>query len=228
MSETTRSRRHDDEAGRFVVRARRLADLSQRDLAVRIGVSASTVSRIESGLTVPSIELFERILALAGLRLAVVDAAGNRVAPAPADAVRDNQGRRFPAHLDVDPPDQVPRERDVWPRYDRLEARAWYRQRTLRDRLTEGVPLRERPVDHPTEDELQLRRRLMRGRQPRVDAPPCPEPVCECPDACFEALCVADCTCQCEPQRNRLGLLLVRDDTVLHVPARSGEDDAAS
>lgn len=193
-----------------------------------MGVSASTVSRIESGRTIPSIELFERILALAGLRLAVLDAVGNEVAPAPADAVRDNQGRRFPAHLDVDPPDRVPRERDLWPRYDRLEARAWYRHRAFRDRLTEEAPQRQRPADHPTEDELKVRRLLIRGRQPRVDAPPRPEPACECPDACFEALCVTGCPCQCEPQRNRLGLPLHRDDTALHRPARTAEDDAAS
>src|SRR6476660_4988520 len=175
----------EGEAGRYVVRVRRLADLSQRDLAARVGLSPSTVSRIESGLIAPTLDLYELMLALAGLRLAVLDAAGREVTPVPVDTVRDNQGRRFPAHLDVVPPDEVPYERWAFPRYDRLEARGWFRHRPLRDRLSEEAPHGERPIDHPTEEGLRLRRRLMRGRQPRVDAPPPPEVTCDCLDACF-------------------------------------------
>ena len=159
----TRTRRatddQDDESGRYVVRVRRLADLSQRELAARVGTSASTVCRIEAGSAAPSLELFERILALAELRLAVVDRDGNRVAPVPLDLVRDNQGRRFPAHLDVAPPDEVPRERWAFPRYDRPEARAWFRHRPARDQQATDRPHRERSTDHPTDDELRTRRR---------------------------------------------------------------------
>ena len=165
----------DSEAGRYVVRVRRLADLSQRDLATRVGVSPSTVSRLESGLIAPTVDLYERMLALAGLRLAVLDAAGREVAPVPVDTVRDNQGRRFPAHLDVAPPDEVPYERWAFPRYDRPDAQGWFQHRTARDQGAEDAPRRERPADHPTGHELALRRRLMRGRQPRVDAPPLPD-----------------------------------------------------
>ncbi len=194
----------DSQAGRYVVRVRRLADLSQRDLATRVGISPSTVSRLESGLITPTLDLYERMLALAGLRLAVLDAAGREVAPVPVDTVRDNQGRRFPAHLDVAPPDEVPYERWAFPRYDRPDAQGWFQHRTARDQCAEDAPHRERPADHPTENELALRRRLMRGRQPRVDAPPLPDLECDCIDACFQELCVTECPCQCEPRTGDL------------------------
>jgi transcriptional regulator with XRE-family HTH domain len=201
--------RCDDPAlvGRFVVRVRRRADLSQRDLAARLAVSPSTIARIESGDGLPSLSLLSRLLAVGGLRLAVVDADGAEVLPVSADAVRDNRGRRFPAHLDVAPPDEVPSERALFPRYDRPAARGWFRHRAERDRLAEGAPWRVRPTDHPTNDELARRRRLMRGRQPRVDAPPVAYVDCPCLDACFEALCVPACPCQCEPELDRLGSL---------------------
>ncbi|GAA2026377.1 hypothetical protein GCM10009740_15190 [Terrabacter terrae] len=207
--------------GRYVVRVRRLADLSQRDLAAETGTSASRVCRLESGALDPGVTQFQRILHLAGLRLAVVDAEGREVPPVPADAVRDNQGRRFPAHLDVAPPDEVPYDRWSRPRYDRLDAQGWYHLRPARDELADAAAGRTRPTDHPTDTELSTRRRLMRGRQPRVDTPPRPEVVCECLDACFEELCVPDCPCQCEPPasvgslRHRLlNRTLERDDSV--------------
>lgn len=184
--------------GRFIVRARRLADLSQRDLATRVGTSQSALGRMEQGRSRISMGTFTGILRQAGLRLAVVDSEGCEVRPVPTDTVRDNQGRRFPAHLDVAPPDEVPKDRWTRPRYDRPEARGWYHLRDARDEVAESSPVRERPDDHPTNAELRRRRRLMRGRQPRVDVPPPPDIVCECPDACFEELCVPECPCQCE------------------------------
>ncbi|GAA5017890.1 hypothetical protein GCM10023258_04410 [Terrabacter aeriphilus] len=193
-------------AGRFVVRVRRLADLSQRDLARRVGSSQSAIGRLEQGLTRVDLESFASVLSFAGLRLVVVDENGRSVRPVPADAVRDNQGRRFPAHLDVAPPDEVPRERWAFPRYDREPARGWYRHRARRDASaptaraeaadSSSVAGRERPADHPTEAQLALRRRLMRGPQPRVSAAPGPDIECWCPDACFEELCVRECECQ--------------------------------
>ncbi|KJK10257.1 hypothetical protein UB45_19780 [Terrabacter sp. 28] len=194
----------DDRVGRYVVRVRRLADLSQRGLAEVVGTTASTVCRIESGASVPTLGLFEQILAVAGLKLAVVDADGCEVMPVPEDLVRDNQGRRFPAHLDLAPPDEVPYEREARPRYDRPQARAWFRHRAARDREAQAAPHRQRQVDHPTRAELRMRARLRRGRQPVVDAPP-PSDDCTCPDTCFEAYCAADCPCQCEPGRDRFG-----------------------
>lgn len=198
------AREPEGESGRYVLRARRLADLSQRELADHVGISCSTVSRLESGFITPTLHLYERILAVAGLRLAVLDAEGHEVAPVPADTVRDNQGRRFPAHLDVAPPDEVPYARWAFPRYDRPEPQGWYHLRDTRDEQAGDSSAATRPTDHPTSTELSTRRRLIRGRQPRVDAPPSPEIVCDCLDACFELACVPGCTCQCEPPRNEL------------------------
>src|SRR6476620_5525816 len=125
--------------GRFVMRVRWLADLSQRDLAERLRSSQSAVARLESGNAQVTVSAFVGVLRQAGLRLAVLDAEGREVAPVPADTVRDNQGRRFPAHLDVAPPDEVPWERWAFPRYDRPEAQGWYHLRDTRDDLAEGA-----------------------------------------------------------------------------------------
>ena len=86
----------------LVRRARRAADLSQRDLAARLGVSQSTVARWETGQSSPTLCLVEQMLALSGLRLAMIDSAGEPVAPMREDAPRDGAGRRYPAHVDLD------------------------------------------------------------------------------------------------------------------------------
>src|SRR6478735_4548464 len=59
----------DLDVARLVMRVRRMADLSQRDLAARLGTSPSTVARIETGGCAVSVSLLGRILRLAGLRL---------------------------------------------------------------------------------------------------------------------------------------------------------------
>ena len=156
--------------GRFVVRARRRADLSQRDLAARVGVAPATIARLEAGHGLPGLALLVRVLAAAGLHLNVATDDGTPVAPVARDVVRDNAGRRFPAHLDVAPPDQVPEMRRWFPRHDRPEARGWFHHRSERDRSGPDPRARERPTDHPTERELAIRRRLIRGPQPRSAA----------------------------------------------------------
>lgn len=86
----------------LVRRARRAADISQRDLAQRLGVSQSTVARWETGQSSPALSVVEQMLAFGGLRLVMRDAAGEPVAPMREDAARDRAGRRFPAHADLD------------------------------------------------------------------------------------------------------------------------------
>ena len=86
----------------LVRRARRAADLSQRDLAARLGVSQSTVARWETGQSSPTLYLVEQMLALSGLRLTLIDSAGEPVVPMREDAPRDRAGRRYPAHVDLD------------------------------------------------------------------------------------------------------------------------------
>jgi transcriptional regulator with XRE-family HTH domain len=83
-------------------RARRLADLSQHALARRTGVPQSTVARIESGKLAPSLKVFQRLLAGAGLSLVVVDAEGHVVEPMrECDDARNGGDRRYPSHLDA-------------------------------------------------------------------------------------------------------------------------------
>ena len=74
----------DFEVARLVMRVRRMADLSQRDLAARLGMSPSTVARIETGGCSVSVGLLSRILGFAGLRLAAVGADGVAVSPSPS------------------------------------------------------------------------------------------------------------------------------------------------
>lgn len=193
---------------RYVVRVRRMADLSQRDLAAALGLSKTSVSRIESARRDTTVATFAGILALADLRLAVVDQNGDEVDPVAEDTVRDNAGRRFPAHLDVDPPDVVPPLRRLMPRHDRPPARGWYRLRDERDRLRE---LCGTPGDHPTSEELRERGRQV--AQQRVAAARtrwsalASEPAaalrwaeCDCETACWlGTTCEPECPCQCEP-----------------------------
>jgi len=185
-------------AGRLVVRVRRRADVSQRELAALVGVAPSTVARLETGRGLPSLALLCRILTVGGLRLAASSPTREVVPPVPSRTVRDNGGRRFPAHLDVEPPDQVPRQVWMRPRYDRPPAKGWYHLRPERDRRVAQLHLGQRPKDHPTLSELAQRRRLMRGRQPWVDPRPMAEIECWCHDACVEEACVPECTCRCE------------------------------
>jgi transcriptional regulator with XRE-family HTH domain len=82
--------------------ARRRADLNQRELARRAGVSASTVGRIEAGTLVPSLATLIRLLAVADLELVVIDGDRRQVAPMePFESATDGAGRRYPAHLDT-------------------------------------------------------------------------------------------------------------------------------
>jgi transcriptional regulator with XRE-family HTH domain len=90
----------------LVRRVRRLADMSQRELAVAAKVAHTTIGRIESGALVPSLVVFDRILAVADLQLVVVGADGRVVLPmVDWDDARDGAERRFPSHLDtiIDP-----------------------------------------------------------------------------------------------------------------------------
>lgn len=100
--------------GGLLRRVRRLADLSQRELAERAGVAASVVSRIETGWTHPRIPTLERLLAAAGFRLQAVSRDGTVIETdhtwLEQDQPRDGAHRRFPAHLDV----RTPHPRRPW------------------------------------------------------------------------------------------------------------------
>jgi HTH-type transcriptional regulator/antitoxin HipB len=192
------------DTGGHLARARRLADLSQRELADVVGVGQASVARWESGGTSITVAMLARILGLAGLRLEVVAEDGEIAVPVPADVVRDNAGRRFPAHLDVAPPESRPANRGAGPRYDRAEAKGWYGLRSTRDRsIAAGL---DRPSDHPTVPELAARGVALRaGRKARAarwggSMALRQVPECTCQDACFgQPGCPDACGCQCEP-----------------------------
>ena len=188
------------DGARFIVRARRMADLSQRELAEAIGLSRATVGRLESGAARVDTMTLSVILEQAGLRLAVVDGNGQEVAPIPSDVLRDHGGRRFPGHLDARPPLEAPADR-VDSRRGGPPARGWYHQRPARAyrRGRQGVPL-----DHPTESGLRDSKQLARERvlaAARARHQVALDPECACLDACFERACLAVCPCQCEPDR---------------------------
>ena len=155
---STRATGSFDTAG-LVRRVRRIADISQRELAERCGLSKAAVGRAEVGAPIAT-HVLVRILAEAGLRIQVVDSAGRPVEPMCRDAVRDRAGRSLPAHVDPRPItfwwNRDPyRQRD----HDRGPPNAWYARRPG------GRPrpdLRGAAAwdDHPTPAELvEMRRR---------------------------------------------------------------------
>jgi transcriptional regulator with XRE-family HTH domain len=86
----------------LIRRARRIADLSQREMARAARVAPSTVGRVESGVMAPTLEVFQRLLATAKLSLVVVDGEGHVVQPMrDIDDVRDGADRLYPSHLDT-------------------------------------------------------------------------------------------------------------------------------
>jgi transcriptional regulator with XRE-family HTH domain len=86
----------------LIRKVRRLADLSQRELARAARVSPSTVARIESGALAPSLDTLLRLLAVAKLVLVVTDEQGQVVQPMRLwDDTRDGAERHYPAHLDL-------------------------------------------------------------------------------------------------------------------------------
>src|SRR3954462_10937913 len=82
-------------------RIRRSAALSQRELAARLSVSKSAIGAAESGAGGLDARVLAQAADVAGLRLALLDRSGAEVAAMADGSVRDEGGRRFPAHLDT-------------------------------------------------------------------------------------------------------------------------------
>ena len=117
----------------LVRRARRIADMSQREMAKEVGISQATINRIERNALVPSLRVLFRIFDVAGLSLVVVESTGEVVLPMVdwTDAL-DGAERRYPSHLDtiIDP------QLGEWwgDRYGLVRPpETFYRDRSLRD-----------------------------------------------------------------------------------------------
>jgi HTH-type transcriptional regulator/antitoxin HipB len=186
---------------------RRDLDLSQGDLAARLNVSRGTVGRWEASTRALSVSELDRVLALAGWRLLVVDAEGAVIVPMRSDGVVDRAYRRYPAHLDVHP---VAPYRDNWGR----RGQQWAPGRRWRDRVRTVTTLT--PTDHPSAEVVldHLEAMKLAGRWQAL-AQACAVryarmargewaaqvPDCFCGDECLESgPCVRDCPCRCEPR----------------------------
>lgn len=201
----------------LVRRIRRSADLSQRELAARIGTPKSTVAAVETGAAGLDARVLAAAARLAGLRLALLDGKGDEVGGMHADAVRDRGGRRFPAHLDTvlseerssrwDHRPHLPR-----PTYTFDRRRPW----DDADSRTTGRPddhLLPQPGDAPGERAAARRaeqwRRLREERERRFSAGELrglgDDFACTCPAACDglddwsgRPAHTDDCPCSCD------------------------------
>ncbi|MDX6223079.1 MAG: hypothetical protein QOD91_2133 [Frankiales bacterium] len=92
--------------------ARHFADLSQRELAARVGISKSYLGDLESGdVSAPSYPLVVRLVEATGLRLRVLGPFAMPLLRRPLDDALDKGGRHWPGHLDVR---EVRADRDWW------------------------------------------------------------------------------------------------------------------
>ncbi|MFQ1003341.1 helix-turn-helix domain-containing protein [Modestobacter sp. SSW1-42] len=205
----------------WVRRIRRAADLSQRELADALSVSSGAVARAETGDRDLPATVLMRAARLAGLRLALLDDAGDEVGGMAGNAVRDMAGRRFPAHLDTRYGDEGWWHDEV--RYSR--PRPWYtfdRDRRARDhrRTRRGEPSDHQvpqPGDAP-QARARARRQAAWAEQRRLAEEGARRPTdtwaptCTCPAGCDALLFpsaplsarenavphVADCGCRCD------------------------------
>jgi transcriptional regulator with XRE-family HTH domain len=197
-------------------RIRRAADLSQRELASRLGMSKSMIAAIERGDRGLDVGVLARAALIAGMRLTLVDAGGTPVPKMSDDAVRDEAGRHFPAHLDIRYGDI-----DWWhgdSRYSREQP--WYtfdRVRETRDfwRGRLGTPddhQLPQPGDSPQERRAARQRAAREERERELERlretgqlRPTEPFTCECPPACDELddwsgkpVHGAECACGCD------------------------------
>jgi transcriptional regulator with XRE-family HTH domain len=197
-------------------RIRRRADLSQRELAGRIGLSKSALAAAEAGTRDLPATALSRAATLAGLRLALLDGSGCEVIGMLPGGARDAAHRRLPAHLDTIHTDEVASR---WT-HNHGRARPWFtftldRDSRDRSRRRAGTPEDHHvplPGDSPQERQLARRRaawvRREEERRRRWEAGELPRPQeweCTCPPRCEELddrsgrpVHAADCPCSCD------------------------------
>lgn len=199
-------------------RIRRTADLSQRELAAGIGTSKSVIAAAEAGTRGLDVGILDAAAALAGLRLALLDAQGDEVPGMHPGAVRDRSGRRFPAHLDTMLSE---RRASRWAHRPRLRQPTYTFDRRVAwedpERRSQDRPddhLLPQPGDAPEERAdaraaaaRQRRQEELRGQLASDELPPRPGPPldCSCPAACDELddwsgrpVHADSCPCSCD------------------------------
>lgn len=198
-------------------RIRRLADLSQRELAAAAGLAPSSVAHAEAGTRDLPARALARAAELAELRLALLDAAGREVGPMAAGGARDKADRRLPAHLDTRHGDE-----GWWYEIHRYgRARPWFtfdRNRDVRNavRRRHGTPQDHhvpQPGDCPAERAAarrsERRRRADEERARRFEAGELRLSgdwfTCACPARCSELddfsgrpVHTDECRCRCD------------------------------
>lgn len=128
-------------AGDLLRRARRQADLSQRELAQRSGLPRRTIERIEAGGTRrPALATMTALLSAAGALLLLAELG----APAAIDRRRDRAGRRYPAHLDVRVVDAFGSWWGDWPLLSCMAPVIWHRAARRRPAYTFDLSRRTR------------------------------------------------------------------------------------
>ena len=90
-----------DFLGRVLRAARGSAGLSQRALAKRTGVAASSIAAVETGERDAPVSTYARLLTACGWALVVTDDGGARAPDVTEDPRRDAAGRRYPAHVEL-------------------------------------------------------------------------------------------------------------------------------
>jgi transcriptional regulator with XRE-family HTH domain len=197
-------------------RIRRLADMSQRQLAERGAVSAAAIAHAEAGTRDLPAGVLSRLAALAGLRLALVDADGRAVDGMAEGAVRDMAGRRFPAHLDTRYGDidwwhddgRYSREQP-WYTFDRVRyTRDYWRERLgtpddhqlpqLGDSPAERKAARKRAAREEWEAEIERRRAAGDLPEPEPFSCACPPACDELDDWCGRPVHAEACPCGCD------------------------------
>ena len=169
-------------ASGLIRRARRVADLSQREMAANAGVAPSTVGRVEGGVIAPSLDVMQRLLATAAMYLVVVDRDGRVVRPMlESEDTRDGAERRYPSHLDTildprmgewwadhyglaRPPETFKRDRQ---RRDEMRARSRWE---VRVKLLRGAP--EPPIPGARERRIARRLEIMENWKRGIGLPP--------------------------------------------------------
>ena len=200
----------------LVRRIRRTADLSQRELAARTGLSKTTIAAAEAGSRDLGVTRLALLAEVAGLRLVLLDADGREVTGMHPDGPRDVTQRRLPAHLDTEHTDEVadrwvhrPDRRQPWFTFG-LDRAARDRQRARAGTPDDhGLPV---PGDSPAERRAQrqqaARRRAAEERERRRGAGgtrvvdgltcTCPADCDEIDDGTGPTRHAAGCACGCD------------------------------